>query len=141
MNRNNPALQMAEWIDGIPMIYYPFGLQAAAIRFKNSLQENAKTHAAVEDVIESCHNGIVSWERPSRFQPILLQGEDDYIRTKERWKVFKEYFDENGIDFWEVRSVKGTYSQRSSRWCTSLTTAPYSLQQGNGIDPITCKVN
>ena len=44
MNGNNPALQMAEWIDGIPMIYYPFGLQAAAIRFKNSLQENAKTH-------------------------------------------------------------------------------------------------
>jgi glucose/mannose-6-phosphate isomerase len=33
------------------------GLQATAIRFKNSLQENTKTHAIVEDVIESSHNG------------------------------------------------------------------------------------
>jgi glucose/mannose-6-phosphate isomerase len=31
------------------------GLQAAAIRFKNSLQENAKIHAITEDVIEACH--------------------------------------------------------------------------------------
>ena len=46
---------------GIPVIYYPVGLQAAAIRFKNSLQENAKSHAISEDVIEACHNGIVSW--------------------------------------------------------------------------------
>ncbi len=135
MNRNNPALQMAEWIDGIPMIYYPFGLQAAAIRFKNSLQENAKTHAAVEDVIESCHNGIVSWEGGNGFQPILLQGEDDYIRTKERWKVFKEYFEENGIDFWEVRSVKGNILSKIITLVYLFDYCSIFLAAKNGIDP------
>ena len=135
MNEDNPALQMAEWIDGIPMVYYPFGLQAAAIRFKNSLQENAKTHAAVEDVIESCHNGIVSWERPGRFQPILLQGQDDYIKTKERWNVIKEYFDENGIDFWQIHSVKGNILSKIITLVYLFDYCSIFLAARNGIDP------
>ena len=135
MNEDNPALQMAEWIDGIPMIYYPFGLQAAAIRFKNALQENAKTHAAVEDIIESCHNGIVAWERPSRFQPILLQGQDDYIRTKERWKVFKEYFDENGIDFWQVHSTRGNILSKIITLVYLFDYCSIFLAARNGINP------
>jgi len=104
---DNSSLKLAEWIKGIPMIYYPWGLQAAAIRFKNSLQENAKIHAMSEDVLEASHNGIVSWEKPSIVQPILLQGEDDYTKTKERWKILKEYFKENKIDYREINSIKG----------------------------------
>ena len=104
--KNNPSLNLAEWIIDIPIIYYPFGLQSVAIRFKNSLQENAKIHAIAEDVIESCHNGIISWERKSNVKPILLQGADDYIKTKERWNILKEYFKENNIDFREVLSNK-----------------------------------
>jgi len=107
LNENNPSLNLANWINGIPLIYYPWGLQAAAIRFKNSLQENAKSHVIVENIIETCHNGIVSWEKPSHVQPILLEGEDDYIKTKERWKILKDYFEENNIDYKEAFSVKG----------------------------------
>ncbi len=106
--KKNPSLQLAEWISGIPTIYYPWGLQAAAIRFKNSLQENAKIHVMVEDVIEACHNGIVAWEKSSNVKPILIEGHDDYIKTKERWRILKEYFQENKIDYCEVLSVKGS---------------------------------
>ena len=56
LSDTNSSLNLANWITGIPVIYYPWGLRAAAIRFKNSLQENAKTHAIIEDVIESSHN-------------------------------------------------------------------------------------
>lgn len=105
---DNPAVALAEWLSGIPMIYYPSGLQAAATRFKNSLQENAKLHAIAEDVIEACHNGIVAWERPSIIKPILLQGKDDYIKTKELWKIIKEYFAKNKIEYKEVYSVNGS---------------------------------
>jgi len=107
LTMDNPSLDLAKWISGIPIIYYPFGLQGAAIRFKNSLQENAKTHAMAEDVIEACHNGIVSWEKSSNVHPILLEGADDHIKTKERWKVIKEYFEANHIDYREVFSIKG----------------------------------
>lgn len=108
LTSDNRSLELAKWISGIPLIYYPFGLQSAAIRFKNSLQENAKLHAMTEDVIESSHNGIVSWEKKSNVQPILIKGQDDYIKTKERWKIIKEYFIENKIEFKELISVEGS---------------------------------
>ena len=107
LSNTNPAIDLASWISGIPLIYYPHGLQSCAIRFKQSLQENAKIHTMVEDIVEASHNGIVSWEKPSIVQPILLQGQDDYIKTKERWKVVKEYFLEHNIDFKEVYSTSG----------------------------------
>ena len=108
LSATNPALALALWISKIPIIYYPHGLQAAAIRFKNSLQENSKIHAIAEDVIEMCHNGIVSWEMPSSVQPILIRGTDDYIKTKERWEILKKYFRIHNIDFKEVGSVRGS---------------------------------
>ena len=107
MNNQNLALQLAESITKIPIIYYPYGLEAAAIRFKNCLQENAKIHAFAEDVIEECHNGIVSWEKKSNFVPILIQGSDDHIKTKERWIILKKYFDTNSIQYLQIKSVNG----------------------------------
>lgn len=104
---SNTSLNLATWISGIPVVYYPFGLKSAAIRFKNSFQENDKMHVFVEDVIEVCHNGIVSWETNSIVKPILLRGSDDNIKTKERYDVIKKYFKENNIEYEEIFSVKG----------------------------------
>lgn len=135
MTETNPARNLAEWIRGTPMVYYPFGLQAAAVRFKNSLQENAKMHAAVEDIIESCHNGIVSWERLSPFQPILIQGSNDYVKTKERWRVLKEYFDHNGIGFWEVHSIRGGILSKIVALIYMLDCCSILCAAKNGVDP------
>ena len=107
LTESNSSLSLANWISDIPLIYYPWGLQAAAVRFKNSLQENAKIHAITEDVIEACHNGIVSWTKPSKVRPILIRGEEDYIKTKERWEILKEFFYENRIEFHEIKSIQG----------------------------------
>ena len=107
LSDSNPAMSLASWISEIPLIYYPYGLESAATRFKSSLQENTKTHVIIEDIIEASHNGIVSWEKPSMVQPILLRGQDHYIKTKERFEIIKEYFVENNIDFKEIFSVSG----------------------------------
>ena len=64
-------------------------------------------HAMIEDIVESSHNGIVAWEKKSIVFPILLQGDDDNIKTKERWKVLKIYFNENNIEYGEIISIKG----------------------------------
>lgn len=108
LSQENPSLSLASWITNIPLIYYPLGLQAAAIRFKNSLQENVKIHAIAEDVIEACHNGIVSWSKPSSVKPILIQGEDDYIKTKERWIILKKIFEEKNIEYKEIQTGNGS---------------------------------
>ena len=107
LNERNSSLELASWIKSIPIIYYPWGLQSAAIRFKNSMQENAKKHVLFEDVIEACHNGIVSWETPSNIQPILLQGKDDHVKTQDRWNIMKEFFQERQIGYKEIFSVDG----------------------------------
>lgn len=65
-------------------------------------------HAMAEDIVETSHNGIVSWERESVVQPILIEGRDDYVRTKERWNILKQYFAENKIGFKEIHSIDGS---------------------------------
>ena len=107
LSKENPALSLAQWIKSIPIIYFPYGLNASAIRFRNCLQENAKTHAIIEDIIETSHNGIVAWEGISDLQPILLRGLDDSIKTSDRYNIFKEYFDKRDIDYKEIFSVEG----------------------------------
>ncbi len=108
LKKNNSSLKLAMWLDKIPIIYYPWGLETAATRFKNALQENAKMHAMAEDILEASHNGVVAWEKPSIVKPILIQGEDDYKKTKERWSIFKKYFKKNKVDYYEINSEKGS---------------------------------
>ena len=104
---SNPSLDLAEWITCIPVIYYPFGLQSASIRFKNSLQENCKIHVIAEDVIEACHNGVVAWDSKSNFQAIWIRGRDDYEKTIQYWNILKKLFDESKINYKEIMSEQG----------------------------------
>ena len=133
---SNASLRLAEWIaDGIPKIYYPWGLQASAIRFKNSVQENMKSHAMIEDVVEASHNGIVSWEHGSVVKPVLIRGADDYVRTRERWEILKEYFGDNGIGFWEQKSVDGGVLSKIINLIYLLDLATVYGAAMNGRDP------
>lgn len=135
LNKDNPSLELANWLQEIPLIYYPWGLQSASIRFKNSLQENAKLHAMSEDVIEACHNGIVSWEKKSRIQPILIKGKDDYIKTKERWGILEEYFTKNQIDYKIVDSIDGNILSKLSHLIYLLDYATIYKAILTKIDP------
>jgi len=135
LSDTNSSLNLANWITGIPVIYYPWGLRAAAIRFKNSLQENAKTHAIIEDVIESSHNGIVSWERPSDVVPIMIEGTDDHIKTKERWAILRQYFEENNITYKEISSLDGGILSKIMSLIYLLDYATIYYAARLGIDP------
>lgn len=135
LNKINPSIDLALWLSGPPLIYYPIGLQAVAIRFKNSLQENSKMHAFAEDVIEACHNGIVSWERPSKIRPVLIQGRDDYIKTKELWKIVREYFKINKIDYKEVHSIEGSILSKTINLIYMLDYASIYRTIMEGVDP------
>tara|TARA_B100000029_G_scaffold167274_1_gene163455 strand:+ start:932 stop:1939 length:1008 start_codon:yes stop_codon:yes gene_type:complete len=107
LNENNKALNLAEFTNDIVSIFYPAGLQAAAIRYKNSLQENTKIHAMIDDVMEASHNAIVAWESESSVSPVFIQGIDDHIKTIERWNIMKEFFDSKRINYHVVNSTKG----------------------------------
>ena len=121
LNENNIALNLAKWITGIPVIYYPWGLQSTAVRFKNSLQENSKLHVVTEDVIEACHNGI--------------RGHDDYFKTIERWKILKEFLNSKQIECKEVYSVKGDIISKIINLIYLLDYTSIYHSVISGIDP------
>jgi len=108
ISKTNSALKLARWLPKIPIIYYPGGFESAAIRFKNSLQENSKMHVISEDVIEACHNGIVAMEKSTDIKPILIQGKEDHIKTQERWNILKEFFNNEDIQYKEIFSCSGS---------------------------------
>jgi len=135
LTESNESLSIGNWIKGIPLIYYPSGLEASAIRFKNSLQENTKIHAITENVIEACHNGIVSWEKNSNVQPILLQGKDDHFKTKERWVILKDYFNKRGIAYKEINSINGNILSKIICLIYLFDYTSIYLSVERGIDP------
>ena len=135
LSDKNPSVNLSHSITGIPVIYYPWGLEATAIRFKNSLQENAKTHAVIEDIIESSHNGIVSWERPSESVPIMIEGVDDHIKTKERLIILRHYFEENNIIYKEISSIGGGILSKIMCLIYLLDYSTIYYATKHGIDP------
>jgi len=135
LSENNLSLKLATQISGTPMIYYPHGLEPAAIRFKNSFQENSKLHAAVENIIEACHNNIVGWERNSTMIPILIKGYDDHPKTKERWNIIKEFFKKKGIDYAEIESIQGNILSKLITLIYILDYASIYFAINHGIDP------
>ena len=108
LNKNNQALSLAEFIEEIVSIFYPAGLYPAAIRYKNSLQENTKIHSMTDDVMEASHNAIVSWEKKSIVSPVFIQGVNDHVKTIERWEIFREFFDSEQIKYHEIKSTQGS---------------------------------
>jgi glucose/mannose-6-phosphate isomerase len=134
-SNKNIALELAKWITGMPIIYYPFGLESAAIRFKNSLQENCKMHVICEDVLETTHNGIVAWKEGSKIKPILLKGINDHIKTKERVEIMKEFLEIKKIDYYEIKSIKGEILTKLVNLIYILDYTTIYLAVLNKIDP------
>ena len=135
ISKNNSAIELAKWISDIPIIYYPYGFQAAAIRFKNSMQENAKIHAMAEDIIETCHNGIVAWEKASNVKPILIEGFDDHEKTKQRWKILKEFMQKENIEYREINSIEGNILSKIINLIYQLDYVSIYSAIFNKIDP------
>ena len=92
-------------------------------------------HAMTEDVIEACHNGIVSWEKSSNVKPILIRGKDDYTKTKEKLEMLKEYFDINGIKCREINSVNGSILAKIINLIYLLDYTSIFRAVLSGIDP------
>ena len=135
LNEKNPSLKLANWIKGIPVIYYPWGLESAAIRFKNSLQENAKNHVIAENVIEACHNGVVPWQRSCNTRPIFIRGRDDHTKTVKRWNILKEFFKDNDLEYYELFSVQGNILSKIINLIYQLDYSSIYLALINQIDP------
>jgi len=103
----NPAKQLARWMLGhIPAAYYSPLQRGVGIRFKNSVNENAKLNAIISPVLEACHNELVSWiynnGKDSILKPILVRNKSDPDEISARFDVFKEMLQKNGHEVYET---------------------------------------
>jgi glucose/mannose-6-phosphate isomerase len=131
----NISLELAKFVTDPVCIYYPAGLRASATRYKNSLQENSKIHAMIEDVIESCHNGIVAWEEKSNVKPIMIQGLDDNYRTIERWRILEEFFEMKDIEYKVIKSIEGNILSKITNLVYVLDYSTIYTSVLRNIDP------
>jgi len=107
LTETNLALNLADWFPKTPAIYYSKQLETSAVRLKNSFNENAKSHAIVNELLEACHNDIVCWELPTTSKPIMVRAKNDDKRIVETWEIMKEFFEEKKIDYKEIFSNNG----------------------------------
>ena len=82
----NPAKRLALSIyQKVPVIYGSRLTRGAGIRFKNSLNENAKKHSYYESIPDAFHNDIETWEDSStNFVPIFLRHTNEASRDRTR---------------------------------------------------------
>ena len=103
----------------------------------NILNKNGKTYGLdiSEDAIEACHNGVVAWEQSSSIQPILIEGYDDYFKTKERWQIIKELFDNYKVSYYSIKSIDGNILSKIIHLIYLLDYASIYVSVLRGIDP------
>lgn len=102
---DNPAKQLAHWmLNSLPIAYCSPLERGVGIRFKNSMNENAKMHAFAADILDSCHNEIVPWSstKDDLARAIMVRNRSDPKEVSTRFDVFREMLENNGHQIYEV---------------------------------------
>jgi len=95
-NRMNIAKEVANEINGIPIIYGHGILEAIAKRWRQQFNENAKMHAFSFGVSESNHNEIEAWENDgNNFTCIFLRNSKEREEIKKRFEFMEEVYGKN----------------------------------------------
>jgi len=138
LTETNPALNLANWFPKTPVIYYSKTLEASAVRLKNSFNENAKSHAITNELLEACHNNIVSWELPTASKPIMVRTKNDDKRIVETWEIMKEFFEDRKIDYKEIFSNDGNILSQlvGLIYLFDYSTIYYAIKCGINPSPI-----
>ncbi len=108
---HNPAKQFASRMLGhLPAAYCSPLQRGVGIRFKNSMNENAKVNAIAAEILDACHNELVSWDytKSSALKPVLVRNKSDPEEISARFDVFKEMLQSNGHEAFETPSHGST---------------------------------
>ena len=137
----NPAKQMAESMLGnVVAVYAASGLlEAAAMRWRGQIEENAKNLAFHHLLPEMNHNELVGWENPApvlrRCIVIMLRDREEHPQVKRRFDLTEEILQARACTVHQVRS-KG--ESRLARIFSVMLTGDFVslyLAALNRVDP------
>ncbi len=102
-HRESMAREIADEIEGFPIIYGHGILAAIAKRWRQQFNENAKLHSFSFSLPECNHNEIEAWERDGKeFTCIFLRHSDEEDRINKRIEFMKRIYREKAkiIEIW-----------------------------------------
>lgn len=109
--KNNAAKKLAERLQGKIVVIYsgPTVTDAAAVRWKGQICENAKTLAFANQFAEFNHNELVGWSDLMRkysenLAVVILRDKDDHPQIKKRMDIVKPLIEDTGTEVIEVES-------------------------------------
>jgi glucose/mannose-6-phosphate isomerase len=133
---NNEAKQIAQHLyNAYPIIYGPQEFRSVLIRFKNSLNENAKVHALVEILPEACHNDIEAWRPHTTNLRVLFTINEHDERMKKRFATFMELVERSGVKYRSVYVGENSLFESIMRLLYLLEYATLYLAVLRGIPP------
>jgi len=140
------ALDLVETKSSLPLIYSSRRTRAVGLRFRQSLNENAKIHGYDGVIPELCHNDIVSWDFAktaktkksyiSNAVPVALKLEDDPLEIKTRFQIVEDILKKAKAQFVQVPSLGTTYTSRIISMLYLLDYSTYFAAILRGVDPI-----
>ncbi|MEM1994106.1 MAG: bifunctional phosphoglucose/phosphomannose isomerase [Nitrososphaerales archaeon] len=129
----NEAKQIAYHLhDGYPIIYGTQEYRGVLIRFKNSLNENAKMHALVEVLPEACHNDIEAWYPSALNTRALFILEERDVKLKKRFDTLMELVEKAGSKYHIIYTKEDTLFKKlmSTLYLLEYTTLYLAVLRG-----------
>jgi glucose/mannose-6-phosphate isomerase len=111
---------------------------SAGTRFKNSLNENAKTHCTKESILESMHNEIVPFTFDTNTltrKVIFLKWDMDNDFVHQKFQKVQNLFKEIGQPYFELSSQESSLILAILRFIYILDFATVYMAITYGIDP------
>lgn len=129
---------LAEKVQGkIPVVYAGSSYEGVAVRWRQQINENAKTLCWHHILPEMNHNELVGWERGGQeIAVIMLRNPDDHSQTQKRMELSKKFL-EGRCAYWEDLHSKGdTRIQRAFYLIALGDQLSLNLAVLNGVDPV-----
>ena len=146
--KQNKALEIALELNpkaALPLVYTSKRTRAIGLRYRQSLNENAKLHAYDGLIPELCHNEIVSWDYAktarakksvvSNAVPIALRLEDDPLEIRTRFQIVEEILRRAKAQLVQVPSMGTSYLSRIVSMIHLLDYSTYFTSILRGVDP------
>lgn len=125
----------------VPVIYTTDRMEAVAIRFRQQVNENAKSLCWHHVVPEMNHNELVGWRTENEdLAVIYFRNEDDYQRNAVRIDINKEIISNYTPYISEYYSKGNSLVERSLYFVHLGDWASVYLADLRGVDPVEIKV-
>ena len=146
---SNPALRLGLQIglsNACPLVYSSRRTRSVGLRFRQSLNENAKLHAFDGVVPELCHNEVVAWDAirastkkraaSGNFLVTSLRLEDDAEEIKTRFDIVEDIARKSGAQTFKATCMGRSYLSRIVTMLYLLDYSTYYAAIARGVNPM-----